>query len=300
MLRSMTGFGRGEYKDDQFSFVIEMKTVNHRYNEVAIRLPRFLNALEDRVRKTILQTLSRGRVDVFITSVYTNGDNCVIKVDKALAKAYHNALQEVGNAVGIKELSLNNQDEVLYLSRCPDVISADEGYFDVEQLWPKMEKAISVALKNLVAMREAEGANILEDLESRANLIAEKLAIVEERAPLVVTEYQGRLSERINELLKSYAEQTVEPERLIQEVAIFADRVNITEEIVRLKSHIKQFKLMIESDKPVGRKMDFLIQEFNREANTIASKSNDFTITQTVVEIKGEIEKIREQIQNIE
>ena len=300
MLRSMTGFGRGEYKDDSFSFVIEMKTVNHRYNEVAIRLPRFLNALEDRIRKTILQTLSRGRVDVFITSAYANGENCVITVDRALAKAYHNALQEVGTAIGIKEVSLSHKDEILYLSRCPDVISADEGYFDVEQLWPKMEKAINAALKNLVDMREAEGTNILEDLEGRANLIAEKLAIVEERAPLVVKEYQERLTERINDLLKSYAEHTIEPDRLIQEVAIFADRVNITEEIVRLKSHIKQFKLMIESDKPVGRKMDFLIQEFNREANTIASKSNDFTITQTVVEIKGEIEKIREQIQNIE
>jgi len=296
----MTGFGRGEYKDEQFSFVIEMKTVNHRYNEVAIRLPRFLNALEDRIRKVILKTISRGRVDVFITSDYINGENCIIKVDKALAKAYHNALKEVGQAAGLENIELNQQEEVFYLSRCPDVISAEEGYFDVEQLWPKMETAIDVALKNLVSMREAEGANILEDLTNRANLIAEKLSIVERRAPLVVSEYQGRLAERVNELFKNYAEQTIEPERLLQEVAIFADRVNITEEIVRLQSHIKQYMLMITSDKPVGRKMDFLIQEFNREANTIASKSNDFTITQTVVEIKGEIEKIREQIQNIE
>ncbi len=296
----MTGFGRGEYKDEQFSFVIEMKTVNHRYNEVAIRLPRFLNALEDRIRKVILKKISRGRVDVFITADYINGENCIIKVDKALAKAYHNALQEVGQAAGLENIELNQQEEVFYLSRCPDVISAEEGYFDVEQLWPKMETAIDVALKNLLSMREAEGANILEDLKSRAKLIAEKLSIVEKRAPLVVSEYQGRLAERVNELFKNYAEQTIEPERLLQEVAIFADRVNITEEIVRLQSHIKQYMLMITSDKPVGRKMDFLIQEFNREANTIASKSNDFTITQTVVEIKGEIEKIREQIQNIE
>jgi len=296
----MTGFGRGEYKDEQFSFVIEMKTVNHRYNEVAIRLPRFLNALEDRIRKVILKTISRGRVDVFITADYINGENCIIKVDKALAKAYHNALQEVAQAAGLENIELNQQEEVFYLSRCPDVISAEEGYFDVEKLWPKMETAIDVALQNLLSMREAEGANILEDLKSRANLIAEKLSIVEKRAPLVVSEYQGRLAERVNELFKNYAEQTIEPERLLQEVAIFADRVNITEEIVRLQSHIKQYMLMIASDKPVGRKMDFLIQEFNREANTIASKSNDFTITQTVVEIKGEIEKIREQIQNIE
>jgi uncharacterized protein (TIGR00255 family) len=170
----------------------------------------------------------------------------------------------------------------------------------VEALWPHVETATSVALTHLAAMRETEGTNISADVKNRVELLSEKLAVIEERAPLVVTEYQARLSERVNELLKGYTEKTIEPERLIQEVAIFADRVNITEEIVRLKSHIKQFKGMLESDKPVGRKMDFLVQEFNREANTITSKSNDFTITQKAVEIKGEIEKIREQIQNIE
>lgn len=295
----MTGFGRGEYEDEAFSFVIEMKTVNHRYNEVAIRLPRFLNAVEDKIRKTILKTVSRGRVDVFITASYVNSENCQIKVDKGLALAYHNALQEVSAAVGFEEAKLLEQAEIMYLSRCPDVISAQEGYFDVEVLWPKMLTAIEAALTNLVAMREAEGNNISADLATRADLIEEKLLLIEERAPQVVVDYQQRLSERINELLKEYKE-TMEPERLIQEVAVFADRANITEEIVRLKSHIKQFRLMIKSTLPVGRKMDFLIQEFNREANTIASKSNDFTITQTVVEMKGEIEKIREQIQNIE
>ena len=187
----------------------------------------------------------------------------------------------------------------MYISRCPEVISAKEGYFDVETLWPKILIAIEAALANLVTMRTAEGSNIQSDLVSRADLIAEKLKIVEERAPQVVLEYDKRLGERINDLLKDFG-QEVEPERLIQEVAIFSDRVNITEEIVRLKSHLKQFKVMVNSDEPVGRKMDFLIQEFNREANTIASKANDFTITQVVVEIKGEIEKIREQVQNIE
>ena len=299
MLKSMTGFGRGEYSDETFSFVIEMKTVNHRYNEVAIRSPRFLNALEDKIRKTILKTVSRGRVDVFITADYSNSENCLVKVDKGLALAYHNALREVGIAAGYPDAKLSEREEVLYLSRCPDVISAKEGYFDVEKLWPKILSAIESALKNLLAMREAEGTHIYGDLTARAELIAEKLRIVEERAPQVVSDYDKRLTERINELLKDY-EQSVEPERLIQEVAIFADRVNITEEIVRLNSHIKQFKLMIESDEPIGRRMDFLIQEFNREANTIASKANDFIITQVVVEIKGEIEKIREQVQNIE
>lgn len=299
MLKSMTGFGRGEYNDDNFNFVIEMKTVNHRYNEVAVRMPRFLNALEDKIRKEILATVSRGRVDVFISADYFNPEGCKVKVDKALALAYHNALREVSEAVGCGDAKLQEQAEVMYIARCPDVISAKEGYFDVELLWPAVLAAIEEALRNLVAMRVAEGANIGRDLEQRASLIEEKLRTVEERAPEVVQEYDRRLGERINELLKNY-DQAAEPERLIQEVAIFADRVNITEEIVRLKSHLKQFALMLQSKQPVGRKMDFLIQEFNREANTIASKANDFTITQVMVEIKGEIEKIREQVQNIE
>ena len=277
MLKSMTGFGRGEYEDEQFSVTIEMKTVNHRYNEVAIRLPRFLNPVEDRIRKTILKSVNRGRIDVFINASYTNTENVSIKVDKALALAYHNALRDVGSAIGCEDYKLNEQSEILYLSRCPDVINAQEGFFDVESVWPKLEQALRQAISNLVAMRETEGSNIYGDFIKRADLIAEKLAVIEERSPQVVEEYQTRLSDRINELLAKH-----------------------TEEIVRLKSHIKQFRLIIDADQPVGRKLDFLIQEFNREANTIASKANDYTLAQVVVEIKAEIEKIREQIQNIE
>lgn len=299
MLKSMTGFGRGQYEDENFSVTVEMKTVNHRYNEVAIRLPRFLNPLEDKIRKTILKTVNRGRIDVFINADYTSSENCTLKVDKNLAAAYHRALQEVGSAIGLEELTLNSAQEVMYLSRCQDVINVKEGFFDVETVWPKVEKAVAEALKNLVAMRETEGGNIYGDFIYRADLIAEKLTQIEARSPMVVEEYQAKLTERLNNLLADH-NITVEPERLLQEVAIFADRASITEEIVRLKSHIKQFKNIINSDQPVGRKLDFLIQEFNREANTIASKANDYTLAQIVVEIKAEIEKIREQIQNIE
>lgn len=299
MLKSMTGFGRGEYEDDNFSITVEMKAVNHRYNEVAIRLPRFLNPLEDRIRKTILKTISRGRIDVFINADYTASGNCTLKVDKNLAVAYHNALQEVGEAVGAAETGINAAAEILYIARCQDVINVKEGFFDVESVWPKVEQALRQAVDNLVAMREAEGGNIYGDFIYRADLIAEKLALIEERSPMVVEEYQNKLSERLNNLLAEH-NVTVEPERLLQEVAIFADRTSVTEEIVRLKSHIKQFKLILASDQPVGRKLDFLIQEFNREANTIASKANDYTLAQIVVEIKAEIEKIREQVQNIE
>ena len=299
MLKSMTGFGRGQYEDENFSVTVEMKTVNHRYNEVAIRLPRFLNPLEDKIRKTILKTVNRGRIDVFINADYTSSENCTLKVDKNLAAAYHRALQEVGSAIGLEELTLNSAQEVMYLSRCQDVINVKEGFFDVETVWPKVEQAVAEALKNLVAMRETEGGNIYGDFIYRADLIAEKLTQIEARSPMVVEEYQAKLTDRLNNLLADH-NITVEPERLLQEVAIFADRASITEEIVRLKSHIKQFKNIINSDQPVGRKLDFLIQEFNREANTIASKANDYTMSQIVVEIKAEIEKIREQIQNIE
>jgi uncharacterized protein (TIGR00255 family) len=299
MLKSMTGFGRGQYEDENFSVTVEMKTVNHRYNEVAIRLPRFLNPLEDKIRKTILKTVNRGRIDVFINADYTSSENCTLKVDKNLAAAYHKALQEVGSAIGLEELTLNSAQEVMYLSRCQDVINVKEGFFDVETVWPKVEQAVTEALQNLVAMRETEGSNIYGDFIYRADLIAEKLTQIEARSPMVVEEYQAKLTDRLNNLLADH-NITVEPERLLQEVAIFADRASITEEIVRLKSHIKQFKNIINSDQPVGRKLDFLIQEFNREANTIASKANDYTLAQIVVEIKAEIEKIREQIQNIE
>lgn len=299
MLKSMTGFGRGEYEDADFSVTVEMKTVNHRYNEVAIRLPRFLNPLEDKIRKTILKTVSRGRIDVFVNADYTTSGNCTLKVDKNLAAAYHKALQEVGAAIGADAAGINAASEIMYLSKCPDVINVKEGFFDVESVWPKVEQAVNQAVANLVAMRETEGGNIYGDFIYRADLIAEKLALIEERSPMVVEEYQNKLQERLTNLLADN-NIAVEPERLLQEVAIFADRTSITEEIVRLKSHIKQFKQIIASDQPVGRKLDFLIQEFNREANTIASKANDYTLAQIVVEIKAEIEKIREQIQNIE
>lgn len=299
MLKSMTGFGRGEYEEENFSVTIEMKTVNHRYNEVAIRIPRFLNPLEDRIRKTILKNVNRGRIDVYVTADYTNTDACEVKVDKALAVAYHNALKEIGSAIGANELKFNNESEVVYLSRCPDVFNVKAGVFDVEEYWPKVEIAVNKALENLVKMRTEEGENTYGDFILRADIITEKLAIIEARSPQIVEEYQAKITERINKLLAEHNVE-VEQERLLQEVAVFADRTSITEEIVRLKSHLKQFKEILKANEPVGRKLDFLIQEFNREANTIASKCNDYELAQVVVDIKAEIEKIREQIQNIE
>ena len=187
----------------------------------------------------------------------------------------------------------------MYLARCPDVISVKEGFFDVETIWPQLEQALQQAVNNLVAMRETEGGNIYGDFIKRAALIEEKLLQIEARSPQVVEEYQERLSERFYDLLEKY-NQTVEPERLLQEDANFADRTSNTEEIVRLKSHIKHMKETLEQTEGIGRKLDFIAQEMNREANTILSKANDLEVSNYAIDLKTEIEKVREQIQNIE
>ena len=299
MLKSMTGFGRGKYEEENFSIVIEIKSVNHRFNEVAIRAPHFLNGMEDRIRREITSTVSRGRMDVFVTAVYTSPDAYKVTVDKPLAAAYHQALQELGSVIGAGELALNEQAEILHLSRLPDVLNVQEGDFDVDAYWPKVKEALDEALALLVAMRETEGGNIGSDFIKRADLIEEKLKLIEARSPQVVEEYKVKLEDRLNKILQDNSIK-VDPDRMLQEVAIFADRTSITEECVRLHSHLKQFREILQAPEPVGRKLDFLIQEFNREANTIASKCSDCNLAQVVVEMKAEIEKIREQIQNIE
>ena len=299
MVKSMTGFGRGSFEEENFSVTVEIKSVNHRYNEIAIRLPHFLNPLEDKIRKTILASISRGRVDVFVTARYTATGAVNVSVDKPLALAYHTALLEVGNAIGITSPNISDQAEILYLARCPDVITAKEGLFDCDGYWPKIKQAVDQAVGALVSMREAEGKNIVGDFYKRLDLIEQHVLAIEKRSPLAVAEYQAKLTERLDALLAD-KKISADPDRVLQEVAIFADRVSITEEIVRLKSHIRQVRLILESAQPVGRKLDFLVQEFNREANTIGSKANDFELAKTVVEVKAEIEKIREQIQNIE
>jgi len=299
MVKSMTGFGRGCYEDENLSVTIEIKSVNHRYNEIAIRLPHFLNPLEDKIRKTILSSVARGRVDVFVTARYTNEDAVSVSVDKPLAAAYHNALREVGQAIGITSPGISEQAEILYLARCPEVITAREGLFDCDANWPKIKQAVDQATEALVAMRETEGRNIIADFYKRLDLIEQNVLEVEKRSPKVVAEYQARLAERLDALLAD-KKISADPDRVLQEVAIFADRVSITEEIVRLKSHIRQFRLILDAAQPVGRKLDFLVQEFNRETNTIGSKANDFEMAKIVVDMKAEIEKIREQVQNIE
>ncbi|WP_270441307.1 YicC/YloC family endoribonuclease [Acidaminococcus provencensis] len=300
MVQSMTGYGRGEVQKDDFSFTIEIKTVNHRYAELAMRLPRFLNPVENRIRKQILDQLLRGRIDVFITASYTGTEGRRVKIDKGLVKAYYDSLKDMAQMLSIPAENLGNQQEILFIAGCDQVMVPEDTEVDLETLWPLMENAVQQAIQRCLAMRQLEGDHISQDVANRIALIGQQLAQVEARAPQTVAEYERRLREKIQALLDEAGAGKLDPAGILQETAVYADRVNVTEEIVRLHSHLQQFTQMLHEEKPVGRRMDFLVQEMNREANTIASKAGDAQIIQVIVDMKGEIEKVREQIQNIQ
>lgn len=290
----MTGFGRGEFLDSDHRIIVEIKAVNHRYNDIVIRMPKNLGSLEDKIRRRVANTLLRGRIDIFITLDEYSQKKRTIRVDKELAIAYHNALRDLAN---LFSASLN--DNIHQLAKYPDVIRIEEAFEDVSELWPKLANAIEIAIDNLINMRIAEGDNIFKDLTERIDKLTFCIDEIEERAPRILSEYRERLLGRMRDLLSAV---NIEPDesRLLQETALFADRSNFTEELVRLRSHLAQFRTTLTTDEAVGRKLDFIVQEINRETNTIASKANDFTVANIVVEIKSEIEKVREQIQNIE
>ena len=298
MVQSMTGYGRGQWEEEDFTFQIEIKTVNHRYGEAALRLPRFLNPLENRLRRKILAQISRGHIDVFITSGYTGAEGRQVKIDKGLAKAYHDSLKELAHLLGSPGESFSQ--ELLFIAGCPDVLLPEEGAVDLERLWPGIAQATDEALAHLLEMRRTEGRQLAADLEKRIAVIEGQLETIEGRAPETVLEYRQKLERQLRQLLQEAGSGPLDESRVIQETAIYADRVNVTEEIVRLHSHLRQFRQLLREEAPVGRRMDFLVQEMNREANTIASKSGDAPIIQTIVDMKGEIEKVREQIQNIQ
>lgn len=293
MVRSMTGYGRGEAGNEAKGFTVEIRSVNHRFCEVVTRMPKSYAALEDRVRKAIQEKVSRGRLDVFITAEnFAGGRNRAVSVDKELARAYFNALQELKSATGAAgDISVTD------LSRLPDVLSLEEKDEDLEEIWAVMLSAVQQATEHLVAMREQEGRRLAEDILHRIDKIEQMNNQIAERAPLVVEDYRERMRQRIQELL---GDIEIDENRLASEVAFFADRGNITEEIVRLRSHFKQVRETMKVPEPVGRKLDFLVQELNREVNTIGSKANDTQISTQVIAAKSEIEKIREQVQNIE
>jgi len=294
MLKSMTGFGRGEYLDANQRVIVEVKAVNHRYNEIVIRMPKHLGSLEDKIRRTVAGSLARGRIDVYITLDDYSEKRRTVRVDKELAMAYHNALEELGSLLNVP---LNNT--VYHVAKYTDVLKVEEVTEDVELIWPKLNQAIELAINNLLGMRLAEGEAIQTDLLARVEKLTGLIEQIEVRAPEILEEYRNKLTARMRELVLSVG---IEPDesRLLQETAIFADRTNFTEEIVRFKSHMAQLRSTLLSGEAVGRKLDFIVQEINRETNTVGSKANDLVVAGIVVEIKSEIEKVREQIQNIE
>lgn len=292
MTKSMTGFGRGQYSCEQCIVTVELKSVNHRYFELSTRLPRQYNFLEERIKSYLQGRVARGKVEcnVFIESLGL--DNVDILVNHSLAKAYLNALQEVADTY-----SLPNSLTALQLTHFNDVLSIHKEETDEEAIWSAVLPALSEATDKFIKMREREGEKMKEDICSKADHILELVSFIEERSPITVQEYNEKLKNRIRDLL---GDANVDEQRLLTEAAIYADKVAVDEETVRLHSHMEQLKSMFQEEEAIGRKMDFLVQEINREANTIGSKCSDLEITSKVLEIKGDIEKIREQIQNVE
>lgn len=292
MIKSMTGFGRGEHEDSGRSFTVEIKTVNHRYSDINIKLPRQLSYLEDNIRKYILSHISRGKIDVYITQDKFSAEDVEVTVDEALAEAYVNALRSLKD-----KFQLIDDISVSVVSKLPDIINITKVEEEGEEVWNTLSIAIQKSLSNLLEMRKKEGQKLADDIIARKDYLKSIVQKIEERSPMVVQEYKEKLEERIKDISGNIC---IDETRLAAEVALFADRSSIAEEIVRLNSHFEQLQLILQEEGPVGRKLDFLVQEMNREINTIGSKASDLEITKHVVEVKSEIEKIREQIQNIE
>ena len=290
----MTGFGRGVYSDEEVKFVVEIKTVNHRYNDIFIKMPKTLNQLEDKIRTTITSKIHRGRVDISISMDLFNNSNKKVNVDKKLAIAYDNVLRELAVALEIPYTTA-----LLEIAKQPDVLVITEDEADITIFADKLNLALTAAVENILRMRTIEGQNIKNDLLSRVCKLEELVSTIKVQEPIITNDYRDKLLVKVKEFIND-SNVVVDEGRLLQEVALFADRINFTEELVRLSSHFIQFKTNLEVSEPIGRKLDFIVQEINRETNTIASKANDFTVANIIVELKSEIEKIREQIQNVE
>lgn len=292
MVSSMTGYGRCQQVIDSMNITVEVKSVNHRYFEFNARTPRQYMFLEEKLKKFFQSKLSRGKIECFVTVESLDESDCKINVKANVAKAYLDALNEISSTFGIK-----NNVTSFDLTKYPDVLSMEKAEPDAQKIWNAVETVASVALDNIVKMRQIEGEKLQEDVFERIETILNNVQYIEKRSPETVKEYTFKLLERMKEVLEDV---NVDEQRILTEAAIYADKVAVAEETVRLRSHITQLKEMFESTVPVGRKMDFIVQEMNREANTIGSKAQDVEIAKRVVDIKSEIEKIREQIQNIE
>ncbi len=295
MLKSMTGYGRGEFTLHNRKFVVEIKSVNHRYNDITIKLPRVLNPFEEKIRKQVSKFASRGKIDVYIQMETQSSDDIKIKLNRPLADAYVDRMRELNEIY-----QLNDKITIATILGCPDIIEVEKNIIDDEallQIWECAEPALKNALSNFVAMREAEGESLKNDILVKNEVIKELTQKVSERAPSVVADYRARLRAKLEEVLEN---TSIDENKILAEAVVFADRTCVDEELTRLSSHLKQLDDILNENDAIGRKLDFLVQEMNREVNTIGSKSNDIEITQLVVSLKSEVEKIREQVQNIE
>jgi len=292
MIKSMTGYGRCEHTDERKRIVIDLRSVNHRYCDITVKVPRSYGYLEDKIKEYVASNVSRGKIEVFVyIENYTNEDT-EITLDAVLSENYYNVLKELKEQFSIeRDICLSD------IARFSDIFVTRHKDEDKDKVWQTVRPVLVAAVDDFVAMRTREGARLEQNLNERAKTIQSLLAQIEERTPEIAKEYSNKLESRMKELLGDFK---VDENRLLTEVGIMADRVCIDEELVRLKSHFKELSKILELSEPVGRKLDFLVQEINRETNTIGSKANDFGIAKHVVEIKSEIEKLREQIQNIE
>lgn len=294
MIRSMTGFGRCETVIDGREITVEIKSVNHRYFEFSCRTPRGCGFLDDKLKSYVNSRVSRGKIDMFVTVGASEDTPSEVTVNHALVSGYLDAMHEIGETYNVED-----DVTVVSLSRFPDVFTVHKGAEDEEKITADVLSATKVALNSFVSMRETEGEKMKVDILGRAKTILSIVGEIEKRSPQTVSEYEDRLRERIQQTLDSYNVE-IDEQRVLTEVAVFADKIAVAEETVRLRSHFEQLEKFLEYDEPVGRKIDFIIQEMNREANTIGSKVQDAKLAHKVVDIKSEIEKIREQVQNIE
>lgn len=292
MIKSMTGFGRSEISEGRRKISVEMKSVNHRYLEAGIKMPKKLNTFEARIRDLLKKYAQRGKIDMFITYEDLTENNVNLKYNKEIATEYMDIFTEMA-----KQFHMENDVTISSLSRYPEVITMEEAKTDEEELWHFIEKAVTAACEQFVATRITEGENLKTDLENKLNHMLELVDFIEARSPQIMKEYRSKLESKVNELL---GDTTIDESRLAAEVIIYADKICVDEETVRLRSHIDHAKSCLMEEGGIGRKLDFIAQEMNREANTILSKANDLEISNKAIDLKTEIEKVREQIQNIE
>ena len=292
MVKSMTGYGRCETEENGKHITVEIRAVNHRFLDLGIKCPKKFYCFESKIRKVLKEYAERGKVDIFISYEDLSEANVAIRYNKEVAETYLKYLREMKDDFG-----LDDDIRVSTLSRYPEVFVMEELEENEDEIWIMLEKTLRGAFENFVAAREKEGENLRNDLLKKLDVVEEVALFIEEKSPLIVTAYREKINARVKEIL---GEVKVDEGRLLTEVAVFADRVCVDEEIVRLKSHIKAMKDTLMSDAGVGRKLDFLTQEMNRESNTILSKTTDMEISDRGITLKTEIEKIREQIQNIE